>query len=238
MSRFPFEELPKLTEAFGLSLDNTALERMEQYAELLLTWNEKMNLTAITDPTEVVYKHFYDCLLFFKAHIPATGAKVIDVGTGAGFPGMVLKIVRPDLNITLLDSLNKRLLFLNDVLDKLGLTAHTVHGRAEEYGQKPAFREAFDCATARAVAPLNVLAEYCLPFVKEGGIFVSLKGPSGEEEMKNAQKAFTVLGAQKPTLICETVPPNQSRCLIVSKKISQTPTKYPRNTTKMTKQPL
>ena len=238
MITFPIDKiLPRLLE-FGLEPDQKVIERLNLYGNLLLEWNEKINLTAITEPEEVVVKHFYDCLLFLKNVDLPTGASVIDVGTGAGFPGIVLKIARPDIKLTLLDSLNKRINFLNEVLKALNLEAETIHARAEEGGQNKLLREKFDFATARAVARLNVLSEYCMPFVKVGGHFVALKGPAAKQEAEEAQKAISLLGGEKLKIICENLTEDEQRCFCIIKKISQTPTKYPRNSAKISKQPL
>lgn len=231
------EKLKSLCEGF-LPLDERACERLSVYAETLLEWNEKMNLTAITDPEEIVIKHFYDCLLFFKHVNVPKGAKIIDVGTGAGFPGVVLKIARPDIELTLLDSLNKRITFLTEVLKRTGLSANAVHGRAEEAGRDSAFREQYDFAVARAVARLPVLSEYCLPFVKQGGSFVSMKGSQGTEEALEGKRAANILGGEAPTVLYDFLPDGSERTFIVTKKCSQTPTKYPRNSGKISKQPL
>lgn len=229
MTDFQIEQIAPLCEPFGVVLDAERTERLNTYGSLLLEWNEKMNLTAITEPREVLYKHFYDCILLLKhARLPQ-GASVIDVGTGAGFPGMVLKIVRPDLRMTLLDGLNKRLVFLNAVLSELGLTAETVHLRAEEAGRNPRYREQFDLVTARAVSALPTLCEYCLPLVKKGGFFVAMKGSSAKEESVAAQNAVRLLGGGKPTLSTETLTGEEQRAFISIKKISQTPPKYPRS---------
>lgn len=238
MINFPFEKIKDSCAAFNLELDAQATERLQIYANLLIEWNEKINLTAITQPDEVVFKHFYDCMLFFKNVDVPKNSSLIDVGTGAGFPGLVLKAVRPDIELTLLDSLNKRIIFLNDVLEKTGLTAKTVHGRAEEKGQKADFREKYDFSTARAVAPMNVLYEYCLPFVKKDGSFVALKGPSAEDELDLAKNALRILGGSKPVIFTETLTGEEIRKIIITKKISQTPTKYPRISAKISKQPL
>lgn len=238
MIDFNIEKIVPLCKEFGLELDQTAIDRLNLYGNLLLEWNEKINLTAITEPIDVLYKHFYDSLLFFKAVKVERNAKIIDVGTGAGFPGMVLKIARPDINLTLLDGLNKRLIFLADVLDKLNLDAELVHARAEEGGKSEKYREKFDFACARAVANLPMLSEYCIPFVKKGGFFVSLKGASAKEEVALAQNAYKILGCEKPTIICETLTGNEERAFVISKKISQTPTKYPRHGNKISKSAL
>lgn len=228
MINFEIEKILPLCEEFGLILDSAAVDRLNTYGNLLLEWNEKMNLTAITEPEEVLYKHFLDCLMFFKNVEVPSGARVIDVGTGAGFPGLVLKIARPDINLTLLDGLNKRLTFLAEVLREIGLEAQLVHARAEDAGKDPLYREKYDIACARAVAALPVLCEYCIPFVKVGGQFVAMKGASGKEEMLAAQNAYKVLGCEKSTIICENLRENEARAFIISKKISQTSPKYPR----------
>ena len=234
---FDFIKLKALCAPF-FTLTDEMCEQLRLYGEMLIEWNEKMNLTAIKEPDEILIKHFYDCLLFLKnVEIPQK-AKVIDVGTGAGFPGVVLKIARPDIDLTLLDGLNKRITFLNAVLENIGLSATAVHGRAEEFAKKPEYRETYDIACARAVARLNVLTEYCLPFVKSGGQFVSMKGPAAEEELAEAKKAISVLGGEKGGFFAEKLPDESQRCFIKIKKLSQTPTKYPRNSGKITKQPL
>ena len=235
---YPLElMLPTLKEN-GISVDSEAISRFQKYAKLLVEWNEKINLIAITDPEGIVIKHFLDCALLLKHIKLPVGAKVIDVGTGAGFPGMVLKILRPDINLTLLDGLNKRLVFLNAVAEALNLSVETVHLRAEEAGQKPLYRESFDLATARAVAKLNTLYEYCLPLVKTGGCFCAMKGPSAEEEIKLASKASGILGGSKAQIKTETLTGEESRAFVLVKKISQTPPKYPRISAKISKQPL
>ncbi len=236
--KFPIEKIVPLCREFGVELTAEHCERLNTYGEALLEWNEKMNLTAITDKEEIVIKHFYDCILILKnAEIPQN-ARVIDVGTGAGFPGMVLKIMRPDIRLCLLDGLNKRLIFLNDLLSRLGLTAETVHLRAEEGGKKAELREHFDIATARAVARQNVLCEYCLPFVKTGGMFIAMKGPAADEEIEESKNAARLLGGEKSTVIYENLPTGEVRSFIFTKKISQTPPKYPRISAKISKQPL
>ena len=238
MISFNVEKIAPLCQEFGLMLDDTAINRLNIYGNLLVEWNEKMNLTAITEPEEVLYKHFYDCLMFFKNVDVPQNAKLIDVGTGAGFPGLVLKIARPDIELTLMDGLNKRLTFLNAVLGELKLEAKTVHMRAEDGGKNKDYREKYDIACARAVANLPVLCEYCIPFVKVGGQFVAMKGSAAKEELESASNAYKILGCEKPTIICENLRENEARAFIISKKISQTPPKYPRMGGKIAKSAL
>ncbi len=235
---FPIElMLPTLSEK-GILVDDTAKERLQKYAALLVEWNEKINLTAITDPEGIVIKHFLDCaLLLSQVKIPE-GARVVDVGTGAGFPGMVLKILRPDIDLTLMDGLNKRLVFLNEVAKELSLDVKTVHLRAEEAGKNANYREKFDLVTARAVAELRTLYEYCLPLCKVGGIFCAMKGPSAAEELKNAGKAVSILGGNRAKISTSTLTGEEVRTFVITKKISQTPPKYPRASAKISKQPL
>lgn len=235
---YPFQKLFSALDEAGIAYDADAEKRLRLYADLLIEWNGRMNLTAITDPEGIVIKHFLDSALLLK-HIPLdTGASVIDVGTGAGFPGMVLLILRPDIKLTLLDGLNKRLVFLNEVIKQTGLTARTVHMRAEEAGKNPTYREQYDLVTARAVARLNVLSEYCLPFCKKGGVFCAMKGPSAAEEADEAKTAISLLGGENPSLFAETLTGNEQRTFVMIKKISQTPPKYPRISAKIAKQPL
>ena len=236
MAEFPFELIEPYCKDFPLDAEKK--QKLSAYGNLLIEWNEKMNLTAITDPAEIVIKHFYDSMLFLKLYDVPQNAKVIDVGTGAGFPGVVLKIMRPDIELTLLDSLNKRLIFLDEVLKSINLSANLIHARAEEGGQRKDLREQFDIATARAVARQNVLSEYCLPFVKQGGVFIALKGPAAAEEIEESKKAVSLLGGADSRLLSEKLPTGEERCFIITKKISQTPPKYPRISAKISKQPL
>lgn len=225
-------------DKIGVFLDETALERLDKYADLLVETNKSLNLTAITDPDEIVYKHFIDSLSLLTCVEIKNGAKVIDVGTGAGFPGVVLLIARPDLKITLLDGTNKRLVFIKNVLDEIGLEAEIVHMRAELAGKDIKYREKFDLVTARAVANLNTLAEYCMPFVKVGGIFAPMKSSKTEEEVSAARGAIKALGGK----ISEIKPLIAANCgeryVIITEKISQTPPKYPRASAQISKKPL
>ncbi len=226
-----------LCQKDGIVLDAAAGDRLEKYAEMLIEKNKVMNLTAITQPEEVALKHFYDSLIPLKQIDIPMGAKVIDVGTGAGFPGMVLKIARPDIELTLLDSLNKRLVFLQEVLDELGLSANIIHARAEE-AARGELRESFDFAFARAVAQLNTLCEYCLPYVKVGGCFVAMKGKKAAEELIEAEKAIQILGAKKEAFIEDTLPNGDERGTVILRKISQLSPKYPRAGGKIAKSPI
>lgn len=223
---------------FGVLLDENALNRFDTYAKLLVEWNEKINLTAIIEPDEIVIKHFVDSLTVFSAVDIPIGAKVIDVGTGAGFPGVAMLIARPDLDVTLLDSTNKKLTVIRDILDNIGLEANIVHKRAEEAGQSKDFRECYDFATARAVSNLRDLSEYCLPFVKVGGTFISMKSAKADEEIEEGKKAISVLGGkidEKRTFLLEEA---GERTIILIKKFSSTSAKYPRPSAKMTKNPI
>ena len=235
---FPTEKLVGLCKEFGVGVNDTMLNQFNIYAKMLVEWNEKINLTAITDPEQIVIKHFYDCALALKHCDIKQNALVIDIGTGAGFPGVVLKILRPDIELTLLDSLNKRIVFLDELCSALNIKVTTIHARAEDGAQNPKLREKFDIATARAVARLNVLCEYCIPFVKKGGVFLSLKGPAANEEVAEAKNAIKILGGEFSKLDTEIIAEDEQRCFVIIKKISQTPPKYPRMSAKLKKQPL
>ncbi len=235
---YPLELMTDVLDKNGIKYDGTVLSRLQRYAEMLVEWNEKINLTAITDPEGIVIKHFLDCAMLLTAVDIPENASVIDVGTGAGFPGVVLKIFRPDIRLTLLDGLNKRLVFLNEVLSELGLEAKTVHMRAEEAGRAAAYREQYDLVTARAVAELRTLYEYCLPLCKVGGVFCSMKGPSAGKELEAARKASAMLGGDKGKIYEITLTGEEKRSFVITKKISQTSSKYPRISAKISKQPL
>jgi 16S rRNA (guanine527-N7)-methyltransferase len=211
-----------------------------KYYELLIDWNEKINLTAITEEYDVATKHFLDCLSIFEHVEFKKGASVIDVGTGAGFPAIVMGIARGDLKITMLDSLNKRINFLNEVTQKLSLTNMTsIHSRAEDAGQNKNYREKYDFAVSRAVANLTSLLELCLPFVKVGGYFIALKGPNANEEISEAKNAIKLLGGQIEDVINYEIPTTDLKHnLVVVKKISAISPKYPRKSPKPIKEPL
>lgn len=234
----PKEFFARAAGEFGFELSQNQLDQFETYADYLVEWNQKINLTAITDLEEICIKHFLDSLLLLKAVEVTEGASLIDVGTGAGFPSVPCKIVRPDLSLTLLDSLNKRVQFLSGLSEILGQQNSCVHARAEEGGKNPQYREQYDFATARAVARLRELSEYCLPFVKVGGYFAALKGYEIEEELEEAKKAIRLLGGKIEAVQKFVLPGDNKRAIVIIKKISQTPTKYPRISAKIKKQPL
>lgn len=236
------EEFKKIMIFYGEKIDikftEEQLNQFYEYMNLLLEWNEKINLTAITAPNEVILKHFIDSLTINK--YIKENSTLADVGTGAGFPGIPLKILRPDLKITLVDSLNKRINFLNEVINKLNLVnIETVHSRIEDFGKDKKYRESFDFVTARAVANLAVLSEYLLPIAKVGGQCVCMKGSSVEEESSNGKNAIKVLGG-KIKIIDEFVLPDSdmSRNVIIIDKIKNTPNKYPRKAGIPVKEPL
>lgn len=230
------EELEKQ----GLSLTDRSLAQFETYFELLIDWNQRMNLTAITDREGVMEKHFYDSLTpAFFADFSAV-SKLIDIGAGAGFPSLPIKILFPHIKVTIVDSLNKRIHFLQELTQTLGLSDVTcIHGRAEEVAQKPDFREKYPLVMARAVARLPVLLELCLPFVQVGGEFIALKGSSGEEEVKEGKKALHLLGGEIERLENLRLPSEESkRTLIWIKKVKSTPKQYPRKPGTPNKNPI
>ena len=230
------DRLRSLALQSGIELDQTALDRFDTYAELLVEWNGKMNLTAITEPEEIEVKHFLDCLMLPKYFDLGNTKTVIDVGAGAGFPSVPLLIYNPDLCLTMMDAINKRLTFLDTAIHAIGLEANLVHARAEDSGQDKNYREMFDLATARAVAPMNVLAEYCLPFVKVGGYFVALKGSNDDTEQ--AKDAIVTLGGEVVSNVSYKLNGTELRSIVVVKKISQTPTQFPRKAKKISAKPL
>ena len=232
------ELLKEESAKIGIHLDDTALERLDKYAEMLIETNKTLNLTAITEPDEVLYKHFVDSLSLLTVVDLKEGARVIDVGTGAGFPGVVLLIARPDIKITLMDGTNKRLNFIADVLNEIGLSADILHSRAELAGKDKAYREKFDLVTARAVANMNTLSEYCMPFVKVGGVFAPMKAAKADEELDSAKGAIKLLGGEIKKVSHLDIQNCGERCIIVTKKISQTPPKYPRASAQISKKPL
>ena len=218
----------------GVKVSPAQAEQFQIYLDLLLERNTVMNLTAITDPEEAVIKHFVDSLTLLKALEIKKNAKVIDVGTGAG------KIRRPDIELTLLDSLNKRLVFLREVCDAIGIEAETIHKRAEEAGKDTKLRESFDVATARAVANMNILADYCIPLIKMKGSFAAMKGPSLPDELEYARKAISSLGCDVVKTVPFILPDEEQseRFVAVMRKLRFTPKMYPRHGGTITKKPL
>lgn len=234
------EEFRQLLAAKGIELTDQQMTQFDQYFHLLVEWNEKMNLTAITEEKEVYLKHFYDSvsLAFFEDF--ASDKAICDVGAGAGFPSIPLKIVFPSLNVTIVDSLNKRITFLTELVNQLGLANVSLyHDRAETFGQKAEFRGAFDYVTARAVARLNVLSELCLPLVKKEGCFLALKASKSEEEINEAKPAIATLGGQFQKEVGFTLPITaDERHIVVIQKKKETPKKYPRKPGLPNKQPI
>ena len=228
---------------FGISLNSKQTEQFELYYKLLVSWNEKMNLTAITDREEVYVKHFLDSLSFVKTNPPTEDFRLIDIGTGAGFPGIPLKILYPKAHITLMDSLAKRVTFLNEVIEELSLneegSIEAVHARAEDLAKDQTYREQYDYAVSRAVANLSTLSEYCLPFVKVSGVFVSYKSEKATEEVKDAKKAVFLLGGSFGEEISFILPGSDlKRTLVMIEKKSATSAKYPRKAGMPSKNPL
>lgn len=232
------ELLQQGAKEYDLSLNELQISQFFLYKNILGEWNEKMNLTAIEEDRDVILKHFIDSFSILPLFVGRTGS-VIDVGTGAGFPGIPFKIMREDLQITLLDSLQKRVGFLQEVIDRLGLRSITaIHGRAEDKGVDKTLREGFDFAVARAVASLPVLLEYCLPFVKVDGLFIAMKG-SNVEEVEASKKALQVLGGTIEQVQEITLPfTDMKRNIIIVRKFRHTPTNYPRKAGKPSKDPL
>lgn len=239
MEKQKFNQIIKeYAKEISIELDDKKVEQFYMYMELLLEWNEKINLTAITKPEEVILKHFIDSLTIINKIKPNT--KIVDVGTGAGFPGIPIKIVKEDIEIVLVDSLNKRIHFLDEVIQKLGLTKiETIHARAEELGRNKKIRETFDYATSRAVANLSTLSEYLMPFVKVGGNVIAMKGSEIEEELQKAQKAISILGGEVIAVEKFILPKSDiKRHIVTIKKKNMTPMKYPRKAGTPAKEPI
>ncbi len=240
MKKYDTLQFEKDLSELNISLTASQINLFLIYYEMLVEWNRKMNLTAITEYEDVLKKHFIDSLSLVRVCDLPQNLKTIDVGTGAGFPGLALKIAFPDLEITLLDSLNKRIYFLNAVIDKLGLTGvETIHGRAEDLAKPGRLREKYDLCVSRAVANLSTLSEYCLPFVKVGGCFVSYKSEKIEQERKDAEGAITILGGmlrgQKDFMLPDS---DIYRNLVTIDKVKETPKKFPRKAGLPGKEPL
>ncbi|WP_306480482.1 16S rRNA (guanine(527)-N(7))-methyltransferase RsmG [Mediterraneibacter sp.] len=234
-SRFE-EELQKL----NITLTEYQKEQFDRYYQMLVEWNKVMNLTGITDYDEVNLKHFTDSLTVVRTLDLNEICSVIDIGTGAGFPGLPIKIAFPNIKVVLLDSLNKRIKFLDAVAEELNLTGiETLHGRAEDYAKKKEYREQFDLCVSRAVANLSTLSEYCIPFVKKNGYFVSYKSGSSDEEIKQSEKAVNILGGEIIKVDKFLLPgTDMGRSLVNIKKLRNTPLKYPRKAGIPSKEPL
>lgn len=236
--KYDFTKFRNSMNSIGIELTNSQLNAFETYYDMLIDRNKVMNLTAITEFDEVMDKHFLDSVYLFRFIELKADYKLIDIGTGAGFPGIPLKIVFPELKITLLDSLNKRVGFLNDVIDELNLNdIEAIHGRAEDIARDKTYRASYDIAVSRAVANLSTLSEYCLPFVKIGGKFVSYKSGDCADEVDNAKAAIHLLGG-KINKIDEFSYSNNSRSFIVIDKVMNTSNKYPRKAGLPSKKPL
>lgn len=236
--KYDFTKFRNSMNSIGIELTNSQLNAFETYYDMLIDRNKVMNLTAITEFDEVMDKHFLDSVYLFRSIKLEADYKLIDIGTGAGFPGIPLKIVFPELKITLLDSLNKRVGFLNDVIDELNLNdIEAIHGRAEDIARDKTYRASYDIAVSRAVANLSTLSEYCLPFVKIGGKFVSYKSGDCADEVDNAKSAIHLLGG-KINKIDEFSYSNNSRSFIVIDKVMNTSNKYPRKAGLPSKKPL
>jgi 16S rRNA (guanine527-N7)-methyltransferase len=236
----PEGDLAAGARELSVALDDDACRMLALYEEELLLWNRRLNLTAIEDPAQVRVKHFLDSLSGALVVDLAAAASLVDVGTGAGFPGLVLKIAFPHLRLLLLDAVQKRLRFLERLCQRLGIRDVAFrHARAEEAGRDPAFRERFDVVTARAVAPLNVLCEYCLPLARVGGVFLAYKGPEIDEEIARAAVAIRLLGGGAPSVRQFALPQSDvRRSLVTTPKIAPTPAAYPRRTGSARKHPL
>ena len=232
-------DFKKGLEELNISLNDNQIEQFMKYYELLIEKNKVMNLTTITELSEVIHKHFLDSLSLIKIYRP-NNEKILDLGTGAGLPGIPLKIAFPNTQVVLMDSLNKRVRFLEEVIDKLNLhSISAIHGRAEDYGRDKHYRESFDICTSRAVARLSTLSEYCIPFVRAGGRFISYKSGNVLEELKEADRAISLLGGKMIKTEEFNLPHTDiKRALILIEKTKTTPNKYPRLAGKPSKEPL
>ena len=234
---FDTEYLVKTAADAGFELTEQQTEKFKTYYEVLADYNNRVNLTAVTEPKAVAVTHFVDSLTLLKANIPQN-ARLADIGAGAGFPSVPVKIFRNDISLTLIDSLNKRVAFLEHLSEKLGLPFDAFHMRAEDAGRKKELREQFDVVCARGVAKIYLLCEYCLPLVKTGGVLVAMKGPSPEEEIETAERAMHELGAKLKRVESFSLPDTSKRSLVIIEKTSTTPAKYPRQSAKIAKSPL
>ncbi len=240
MSQYDISKFQSDLQEMDITLTEKQISQFLVYYEMLTEWNQSVNLTAITEYQDVMKKHFIDSLSLVKVYDVKSRSSVIDVGTGAGFPGLALKIAFPEMELTLLDSLNKRIHFLNAVIERLKLFGiKTLHGRAEDYARQDTYREQFDLCVSRAVANLSTLSEYCLPFVKKDGLFISYKSEKIGEEWKAAEKAISLLGGRVKEQLEFMLPGSDIfRNLFVIEKISDTPKRFPRKAGMPSKEPL
>lgn len=235
-----FKLMSEACEHEGILLSEEQYKKFIKYKEMLQEWNKKINLTAITEDEDIIKKHFIDCIKAFKFKYLKDAKKIIDIGTGAGFPGIPVKIINENTEVVLLDSLNKRIKFLNLVIEELNLKNITaIHGRAEDFSKQKEYRENFDIAVSRAVANLKVLSEYCIPYVKKNGYFISLKGPAVEEELNDAQNIISQLGGKIDDIIqVEIENSDLKHNLVIIKKIKGTPIQFPRKSSVINKKPV
>ena len=234
---FDREFLLNAAKEAGFELSDEQCDKLERYYEVLVDYNNKVNLTAITDPKGVAITHFVDSLTLLNADIKE-GARLADIGAGAGFPSVPAGIFRPDLDLTLIDSLNKRITFLEHLSSEIGVPLTALHLRAEEAGRKKELREQFDVVCARGVAKIYLLCEYCLPLLKKGGKLVCMKGPAPDDEIKEAKRAISELGGSLKEVKRFNLPDESGRSLVIIEKTSTTPAKYPRQSAKIAKTPL
>lgn len=235
-----YDLMIQYADKFKINIDEEKLDKFKKYTALIKEWNEKINLTAITDEDDIIRKHFIDSISVLESNVIKNGMKIIDIGTGAGFPGIPLKIVLPDSNILLVDSLNKRVNFLNEVIRMLELHGiEAIHARAEEAAKKPEYRENFNIVVSRAVANMSVLSEYCIPFAKIGGYFIAMKGPSSENEIEESKHAISILGGKiKNVVETRMLQSDMNHRLVIVEKVKSTMNKYPRNYGQIEKKPL
>lgn len=235
-----FDIMSQACKDVALPFNEDTYNKFSQYKDMIKDWNEKINLTAIVDDEQIFKKHFIDCIKIFKFSPLKEAKNVIDIGTGAGFPGIPIKIMKQQLNLILLDSLNKRINFLNEVVSKINLNnVETIHGRAEDFSRQPKYREQVDVAVSRAVANLAVLSELCIPYVKVGGYFVAMKGPSVDDEIKDGKRAISILGGKIDDVIKINIEDSDlDHNLVIIKKVKETPKAYPRKAGTASKKPL
>jgi len=233
-----FKIMDTACEDVGLEFDEEKYNKFIKYKDILKFWNNKINLTTIVEDEDIIKKHFIDCIEIFKFSPLKDISNVIDIGTGAGFPGIPMKIVNPKIKVVLLDSLNKRINFLNQVISYIELNdIKCIHGRAEDFSKDTEYREKFDAAVSRAVANLTVLSEFCIPYIKLDGYFVAMKGPSVENEIKESRKAVSILGGKIEDIV-KIENDDFNHNLVVIKKIKRTPNMYPRKAGIVSKKPL